>query len=71
MKQRREMEDKTTEEYKLKEISKEIRKHKTQQTMELIKNVIENNRSIKVLSNRKNINTEEQRHNNTKKGNCP
>lgn len=51
MKERKEIEDKTTEERRAekKKISKGIRKHKRQQIMELIKEVIKNNRSLKVL----------------------
>lgn len=51
MKQRREMTDKTTAEYRNinKEITKEMRKHKREKNAENIENIIEENRSLKVL----------------------
>ncbi|XP_030747118.1 uncharacterized protein LOC115875746 [Sitophilus oryzae] len=53
MKQRRDMEDKSTQEYRTlnREISKEIRKHRRQQDTEKIRNVIEKNQSLKVMRN--------------------
>ncbi|XP_030745253.1 uncharacterized protein LOC115874286 [Sitophilus oryzae] len=53
MKQRRDMEDKSTQEYRTlnREIPKEIRKHRRQQNTEKIRNVIEKNQSLKVLRN--------------------
>lgn len=56
MKQRRELTDKTTIEYRSinKEIAKEIRKHKREQNTESIKTTIEENKSLKVLA-RKNL----------------
>lgn len=74
-----EIEDKTTEEYrtKNKEISKEIRNHKTQQNMELFKEVIESNRRVKILRRNgigrkeiQRIQRHTQQHKNTQNGNA-